>query len=92
LQTYVGVYENEYYGPAAILRSNDGLVLKIGPKGSRYPLRHWDSAVFVYTPDGENAPDGSVSAVTFTAGNPGRASALTIELYTASGRGEFIRH
>lgn len=92
LQGYVGVYDNEYYGPATILRGNDGLVLKIGPEGSQYPLRHWDGSVFVYTPTGENAPDGSVSAVTFTAGPAGRASALAIEFYADSGRGEFIRH
>ena len=91
LQSYVGVYGNEYYGAAAILRSNDGLRLKIGPKGSQYPLRHWDGSVFVYTPDGENAPDGSLSAVTFTAGGSGRAPALTIEFYAASGWGEFIK-
>jgi hypothetical protein len=92
LQSYVGVYENEYYGSAVILRSDSGLILKIGPEGSQYPLRHWDGPVFVYTPKGENAPDGSISAVTFTTGSLGHASALAIEFYADSGRGEFIRH
>jgi CubicO group peptidase (beta-lactamase class C family) len=91
LQSYAGVYDNAYYGPAVILRSDSGLVLKIGPEGSQYPLRHWDGSVFAYTPSGENASDGSVSAVTFTAPSGSRASALAIEFYAESGRGEFIR-
>ncbi len=91
LQTYAGTYDNDYYGPAVILLSNKGLTLKIGPEGSQYPLRHWDGPVFVYAPTGENATDDSVSKVTFTAGNSGRASALEIEFYAASGKGEFVR-
>jgi CubicO group peptidase (beta-lactamase class C family) len=91
LRSYAGIYENSYYGPAVILASNTGLLLRIGPQGTEYPLRHWDGSVFVYTPAGENAPDGSVSAVTFEMAVGGRASALTIELYASSGRGTFIR-
>jgi CubicO group peptidase (beta-lactamase class C family) len=90
-QDYVGVYGNDYFGPAEILRRGDGLVLRIGPLGRQYPLRHWDGAVFVYTPEGENAPDGSVSAVTFASAAPGPISALAIEFYAASGRAEFTR-
>ena len=91
LRSYTGVYANDYYGPAVILRNSHGLVLKIGPDGSQYPLRHWNGPVFVYTPKGENAPDGSISAVTFTIGPPGHASAMTIEFYAESGRGQFVR-
>ena len=91
LRRYAGIYANDYYGSAVILRTSDGLVLTIGPDGSRYPLRHWNGPVFVYAPKGENAPDGSVSAVTFTTGRSGRASAMAIEFYAESGRGEFIR-
>ena len=91
LTSYEGVYQNDYYGPADILQSNHGLSLKIGPKGNLYPLRHWDGPVFVFTPDGENAPDGSVSAVTFASGPSRRAAALAIEFYADSGRSEFVR-
>ena len=91
LQTYAGVYDNAYYGAAVILRSNTGLMLKIGPNGSVYPLRHWDGPVFVYAPDGEDAPDGSVSAVTFSVQSPEPASALAIEFYPDSYRSKFIR-
>jgi hypothetical protein len=91
LQNYAGVYENDYYGPVEILRHNDKLVLKIGPKDLQYPLQHWNGSVFVYAPDGENAPDGSLSAVTFTMGSSGHASAFSNEFYLSSGRSEFIR-
>jgi hypothetical protein len=88
---YVGVYANDYFGPAEIVVRGDALALKIGPLGRTYALRHWDGSVFVYTPDGENAPDGSVSAVTFAGGASGRASSLSIELYASSGRSVFTR-
>jgi CubicO group peptidase (beta-lactamase class C family) len=91
LQNYAGLYENDYYGPAEILGRGDGLALRIGPKGLQYPLRHWDGSVFVYTPDGENAPDGSVSAITFKVGGSGRASAFSNEFYATSGRNAFVR-
>jgi CubicO group peptidase (beta-lactamase class C family) len=91
LQNYAGVYGNDYYGPAEILRRGDDLALRIGPKKSQYPLRHWDGSVFVYTPEGENAPDGSVSAITFKMGSSGHASAFTNDFYASSGRSEFVR-
>ena len=72
-------------------RRGNGLLLRIGPKGSHYPLRHWDGQVFVFTAAGENAPEGSVSAVTFTIGGKGRPSALAIEFYADSGRSTFVR-
>lgn len=90
LQDYAGIYGNEYYGPAEIARNGNGLVLKIGPKGAQFQLRHWDGPVFVYTPDGENAPEGSVSMVTFEPAM-GRPSVMSIEFYAESGRGDFVR-
>ena len=91
LQSYAGVYENNYFGPATVLHSNSGLHLAIGPGDAQFWLRHWDGSVFVYTPTGENAPDGSLSKVTFTIGRSGRASELAIEFYADSGRAVFKR-
>jgi CubicO group peptidase (beta-lactamase class C family) len=90
LREYAGTYGNEYYGPAEVARRASGLVLKIGPKGTQFQLRHWEGSVFVYTPDGENAPDGSVSMVTFEPAM-GRPSVMSIEFYAESGKGEFVR-
>jgi CubicO group peptidase (beta-lactamase class C family) len=91
LASYRGTYANDYYGAADILSRDGGLVLKIGPADKEFPLRHWDGNVFVFTPTGENAPDGSISAVTFTIDGADRASALAIEFFAGSGRGDFVR-
>lgn len=91
LQSYAGDYGNDYYGDATIVRRGEGLILKIGPAGRDYPLRHWDGNVFVYSPTGENAPDGSVSALTFAMDASGRATGFAIDFYAASGCGDFIR-
>ncbi len=91
LVSYAGDYANDYYGAARIQAGGDGLVLTIGPKGRVFPLRHWNGDEFFYTPTGENAPDGSVSAVTFKMDSAGKASAMTIEFYADSGMGEFVR-
>ncbi len=91
LPLYTGVYGNDYFGAATISARSDGLVLSLGPSGMTYPLRHWDGPVFVYAPSGENAPDGSVSAVTFTMGPSGAAASFTNEFYAASGLNSFVR-
>jgi hypothetical protein len=93
LQSYVGDYVNDYFGNAQILRHGGVLALKLGPRGTELPLRHWDGNVFVYAPTvSENAPDGTVSKVTFTLGAAGAAAALAIEFYADSGKGDFVRH
>jgi CubicO group peptidase (beta-lactamase class C family) len=91
LPSYAGVYANAYAGEADIVQRGDGLVLKVGPAGMEFPLRHWDGNEFAYTPTGENAPDGSVSTVTFTMGPSGQATGMAIEFFAASGRGDFVR-
>jgi len=54
-------------------------------------LRHWDGNRFVFTPEGENAAAGSISAATFQPGPSGLASALTLEFYDENGLGTFTR-
>jgi CubicO group peptidase (beta-lactamase class C family) len=87
LASYAGVYQNDYYGPAEIQLLNAELVMKIGPHGMVFPLTHWDGETFVYTPTGENGPDGSRAAITFSK-NP---AAFTNDLYAESGVSKFVK-
>ena len=87
---YVGTYQNDYVGPATVSESGGSLVLTLGPDNQQFPLTHWDGQVFTMVPTGENAPDGSISAVTFeTTGET--ASTMTIEFYNKEGLGVFRR-
>jgi hypothetical protein len=52
-----------------------------------FPLTHWDGDVFTYTPEGENAPDGSGAALTFTR-NP---ASFSIDIYAESRVNKFVR-
>ena len=90
---YVGTYQNDYVGPATVSEVGGALVLTLGPKGQQFPLTHWDGQVFTMVPTGENAPDGSISAVTFEGGDGGAApaSTMTIEFYNKEGLGVFRR-
>ncbi len=87
---YVGTYQNDYVGPATVSQSGTGLVLTLGPNGQQFPLTHWDGQVFTMVPTGENAPDGSISQVTFDVTGD-TAAALTIEYYDKEGQGTFRR-
>lgn len=89
---YVGTYQNDYVGPATVSEAGTGLVLTLGPQGQQFPLSHWDGQVFTMVPTGENAPDGSISAVTFAGAEGGSpASTMTIEFYDKEGLGVFRR-
>ena len=90
---YVGTYQNDYVGPATVSEAGAGLVLTLGPDGRQFPLSHWDGQVFTMVPTGENAPEGSISAVTFEGADGGAtpASTMTIEFYDKEGLGVFRR-
>ncbi len=91
LAAYAGTYASDYFGPAQIIRRNGELVLKLGPKGTELPLRHWDGNAFTFHPSSENAPDGSISLATFKAPGKGRYRELTIEYLDVQGLGTFRR-
>jgi hypothetical protein len=61
--------------------------MKIGPSGTEFPLQHWNGDIFTYIPTGENAPDGSRAALTFSE----NAAAFTIDLYAGSGMNKFVK-
>lgn len=87
---YVGTYQNDYVGAATVSESGGGLVLTLGPDSEQFPLTHWDGQVFTMVPTGENALDGSISAVTFEVSGE-TASTMTIEFYNKEGLGVFRR-
>lgn len=89
-EDYAGTYANELYGPAQVASGAGGLVLTLGPKRVAYRLEHWTGDTFVFTPLGENAPEGSRSAVSFERSG-GAATAMTVELLDADGLGTFRR-
>jgi CubicO group peptidase (beta-lactamase class C family) len=91
LAAYAGSYANDYYGPAQVIRRGDDLMLKLGPAGNEYPLRHWDGNAFILRPSSENATDGSISLATFKAAAKGRFRDLTIEYLDEQGLGTFRR-
>lgn len=89
-EDYAGTYGNDFYGPAEVAPGEGGLVLTLGPKRVAYPLQHWTGDTFVFEPLGENAPEGSRSAVSFERSG-GASTAMTVELLDEEGLGTFRR-
>ncbi len=84
LASYVGTYNNDYWGPARVSVKDGKLQLELGSK-LNVPLDHWDGNVFTYTWVSENSPPGSIGKATFD-GNK-----LTLEYYDEIGKGTFTR-
>jgi CubicO group peptidase (beta-lactamase class C family) len=84
LNTYVGEYANQYWGPAKVTEVNGALQLSIGPRGV-FTLSHWDGDTFTFTLQNENAPPGTISKATF-AGNT-----LRLEYFDDDKLGTFTR-
>jgi CubicO group peptidase (beta-lactamase class C family) len=84
LSSYVGTYDNPYWGPARVTERDGALLLAIGPK-LIVPLEHWDGNVFTFAFVAENSPPGSISKATFDGGK------LTLEYYDQDGMGTFTR-
>jgi CubicO group peptidase (beta-lactamase class C family) len=85
LNSYVGDYANPYWGPAKITEANGALQLTMGPRGTVYPLSHWDGDTFTFTLQGENAPPATISKATFT------GNALNLEYFDQDKLGTFTR-
>lgn len=90
-ESYVGTYENAYFGPASVAEIDGSLVLRLGPENRELPMRHWDGDTFVVHPVTENQPAGSVSLVEFLEGSPEPAMAIRIEHLNDEGLGVFRR-
>jgi CubicO group peptidase (beta-lactamase class C family) len=85
LSDYVGVYANDYWGPATVTERDGALQLALGPKNQTFTLAHWDSDIFTFKLTDENAPPGTISKATF-AGNT-----LNLEYYDSDKLGTFTR-
>ena len=90
LSDYTGTYQNDYYGPLELTLRGGALMMTAGPAGVSWPLRHWDGDTFVFEPRGENASEGSRSAVSFRMGAAG-AKAVIVEFWDQDGIGTFTR-
>jgi CubicO group peptidase (beta-lactamase class C family) len=84
LSSYVGTYNNDYWGPARVTEADGKLTLALGSK-LNVPLTHWDGNTFTFSFVTENAPPGTVSKVAFD------GDKLTLEYYDAENRGTFTR-
>ena len=84
LASYVGTYNNDYWGPARITEKDGKLQLAMGAKLD-VPLDHWNGSDFTYSWVSENSPPGTVSKATFD------GDKLTLEYYNAFGKGTFTR-
>jgi CubicO group peptidase (beta-lactamase class C family) len=84
LASYVGTYNNDYWGPARVTEKDGRLRLALGTKLD-VPLDHWDGNVFTYSWVSENSSPGTVSKATFD------GTKLTLEYYDELGKGTFTR-
>lgn len=84
LTSFVGTYNNDYWGPARITERDGRLRLALGTKLD-VPLDHWDGNVFSYSWVSENSPPGTISKATFD-GNK-----LTLEYYDTFTKGTFTK-
>lgn len=86
---YVATYRNDLFGDGEVVETEGALTLRLGPKKTPFPLRHWDRDVFVYRPAGEMAV--GPSAVVFRVGPDRRAAGVTVENLDVHGQGTFTR-
>jgi CubicO group peptidase (beta-lactamase class C family) len=84
LASYVGEYQNPFWGRARVTEKDGGLELALGPK-LVVPLKHWDGNVFSVSFVRENSPPGSISKATFD------GNALKLEYWDEDGKGTFLR-
>jgi CubicO group peptidase (beta-lactamase class C family) len=82
--SYVGTYNNDYWGPARVTENDGRLQLALGTKLD-VPLQHWDGNVFTYNWVSENSPPGSVGKATF------EGNKLTLEYYDTFKKGTFTK-
>ncbi|GJO39613.1 serine hydrolase [Mycobacterium marinum] len=82
---YVGVYANDYWGPATVTERDGQLQLSMGPKNQTFDLTHWDGDTFTFPLSTENALPGSISKATFA------GDTLNLEYFDSNKLGTFTR-
>ena len=88
--SYVGQYNNPYFGTAMVRTDGQQLSIALGPRPTAFPLASWDGDTFALTPSGENAPAGSRSSVRFAMQN-GVATGFTVDFFDANDLGTWER-
>jgi CubicO group peptidase (beta-lactamase class C family) len=88
-RAYVGTYGNAYFGAVEIVEKAGALFLRMGPKKTSFPLRHWDRDVFIYQPAGEMA--SGLSGVTFRVGPDRKGMKVVVENLDVHCQGTFTR-
>jgi CubicO group peptidase (beta-lactamase class C family) len=87
---YIGSYANDFFGTFDVTAGGPtGLQLIQGPAKVTYPLTHWDADTFTYI-SGPELPDIR-SAVKFTMGADGKASAIDVGNLDGAGFGVLTR-
>ncbi|MER5184337.1 serine hydrolase [Streptomyces sp. NPDC002896] len=86
---YTGTYTNDFYGPMTVSTKDDALFMQLGPKKTKFQLRHYDGDTFSYETTGENA--SGLSGVTFTADSDGKITKVRVEALDENGLGTFTR-
>ncbi|MGH2615378.1 MAG: serine hydrolase, partial [Thermomicrobiales bacterium] len=87
--SYTGAFSNELYGDLVVGEEGRGLMMRLDPAMTAYPLTHYDRDVFSYQPVGENAY--GPSGVTFFVGPTGKAERVTLENLDQHQQGTFTR-
>jgi CubicO group peptidase (beta-lactamase class C family) len=85
LNDYLGVYANDYWGPAVVTDRDGALQLAMGPKNQTFTLTHWDGDTFTFPLANENAPPGTISKATFS------GNTLNLEYFDSDKLGTFTR-
>ncbi|MDB5853197.1 MAG: putative penicillin-binding protein [Herminiimonas sp.] len=85
LSAYTGTYQSAYYGPLQVVDNSGSMELRLGPQPMRFPLSHWDGDVFSFMLNNENAPPGTISKASFSAGK------VVLEFYDDGVLGTFTR-
>ena len=88
-RAYIGTYANTYYGRLTVRAGAHGLVMRLGPRPTAFPLHHYTGDVFSYRTQGENAV--GLSGVTFARSGKQRAGTVTVENLDHTGLGRFTR-
>lgn len=86
---YVGIYDNDYFGPVEVRETGGALTFVVGPKKRTYTLRHWNRDTFLITPD-EELPTVH-TAISFVIGPDGKAEKFIAEHLNDYGQGTFAK-
>ncbi|MCM8761386.1 MAG: serine hydrolase [Candidatus Omnitrophica bacterium] len=85
---YEGDYSNDVYGKVTVRKSEDHLVLSIGPRSMELDLRHWDKDTFMSSWSYFTVTEDA-GLVTFTAGPDGEVSGMVVDVLNEDGCGVF---